>query len=605
MTKLNFKQKEIEGYLSNGEKGHADLFYRLNKDDYVITSMKGVEGYHWNEKTKLWDELYMSSLISDICEFIVKHVTSFEKAMNKTDDEDEDEDVAEFKKKKFEERKKKFVGIRKSVNSARHNESVVKFLIKDFFRKDFMSLLNSHSYHLPIAGGKILNLKTLEERQRIRTDYFTYEINCKLLPQNKTPHADLFFSQVMCENKEKIKHFQKCLGYTITGEVGQKCFFVMIGPSGDNAKSTIMQLLKGLFGKHYTAIQKDILFSLGDRKKQKDLSAYIAELHGMRIGVYNEPEEGMEMNEAEVKAITGYDEITAKKLYRDPFTFTPIIKIWIMTNKYFKFDDTSEPMRKRCKIFDMKAQFSSNHKQLGVGKYKKDENFVTDLKTTYRDEVFSWIVRGAYLYFKDGHLNPPAISEKEMDSYVEMIDPVSLFINQKCIRDEKAKTNRTLLFSDYIEWCKEKQEKMMTREKFYAKLATLKFVPTICNGVRLFRGLKLKESECEEEEEDIPSCEEGQPSKKKNAGRFVGKADKDLSPLGANFLANDPTDFGIDKSDKSVHIVPEKQKIVHKKEDKCMFTKITKYDEYEVGYSDDDLGDDHGENFKIDFTELQ
>ena len=460
-----------------------------------------------------------------------------------------------------------------------------------------MALLDSHSYFLPIKGNKILNLKTLDLRERTKTDYFTYEIDCSLLPENETPNADLFFSQVMCEDKEKINHFQKCLGYTITGEIGQKCFFVMIGPSGDNAKSTIMQQIKGIFGKHFTAVQKDILFSLGDKKKQKDLSVYIAELHGKRVGVYNEPSDGMEMNEADIKAITGYDEITAKKLYRDPFTFTPIIKIWIMTNKYFKFDNTSEPMKRRCKIFNMDAQFSNNHAKLGVGKYKKDEQFVENLRTKYRDEVFSWIVRGSYKYFKDGHLNPPAVSVKEMEKYVEMIDPISLFTTSRCVKGDKLRVNRTELFNDYIDWCKEKEEKMMNRENFYIKIATLKYIPIIIHGTKFFRGLDLKsnqkqpDEESEEESDDdmSPSKEGSQPSMK--------------CMLAHDLHANDPYDFGVDK--KELSIKPAKQeKVVHKKckeFKKNICVPESDEDEIDQGDSDEDFGEDHGENLKIVF----
>ena len=38
--------KEIKKYLTRGEIGHAELFYRTNMDNFVITSMKGTEGYY-------------------------------------------------------------------------------------------------------------------------------------------------------------------------------------------------------------------------------------------------------------------------------------------------------------------------------------------------------------------------------------------------------------------------------------------------------------------------------------------------------------------------------------------------------------------------------
>ena len=63
---------------------------------------------------------------------------------------------------------------------------------------------------------------------------------------------------------------------------------------------------------------------------------YLAVLAGKRFGVYNEPAKNIEINESMVKAITGGDEIVTKKLYRDPFTFTPIVKMWILSNEIVK-----------------------------------------------------------------------------------------------------------------------------------------------------------------------------------------------------------------------------------------------------------------------------
>ena len=590
--------KEIKKYLTRGEIGHAELFYRTNMDNFVITSMKGTEGYYWNSETKLWDELFASSFISMISVFLtsqidlvekseISKIKKSEKKITISSDDEHDmisEKLLEINKQKARTAvkisavKKNTAGIRKSCNSARHNEQVIKFLAKDYFDKNFMSKLDSHKSLLPIKGKKIIDLKTLKERERSKNDYFTYEIDCTLLPEDKTPHADKFFSQIMCDDKEKTEYFQKSLGYTITGEVSQKCLFIMIGPGGDNAKSATMQLIKVPFDKHYTAVQKDVIFSLGDKKREKDLGPYIAELLGKRVGVYNEPSDGMEMNEPIIKALTGNDEQTAKKLYRDPFTFTPIIKIWIMSNKYIRFDSTSEPMKRRCKIFKMNAHFTDNEillkendklvKEKGAPRYyRKDESFVDDLKTKYKNEVFSWIIRGAYKYYKDGHLNAPEISNNEMKEYIEIIDPVSSFVNDECVQDNKLRIDRTILFEAYIDWCKSKDEKMLNREKFYLKLESHKFIPKIINGRRFFQGLNLN-----------------------------------INQESTNEIEQDPTDYGIDKTDKS--IVPQKieKKVCIKKqcEQQNFFAKVpNKVPKHnvEMGDSDDDFGGDHGENY--------
>ena len=145
-----------------------------------------------------------------------------------------------------------------------------------------------------------------------------------------------------------------------------------------------------------------------------------------------------------------------------------------MTNKYVQFDTTSEPMKKRAHIVKMNASFTEGKiTKQEKGIYKKDSQFVEDLKTIYKNEVFSWIVRGAYNYYKDGHLERPAICVNEMKEYIEMIDPVCTFVNNECSINPEARINRTDLFEAFINWCKDKGEKMLSREKFYFKIASI------------------------------------------------------------------------------------------------------------------------------------
>jgi len=114
---------------------------------------------------------------------------------------------------------------------------------------------------------------------------------------------------------------------------------------------------------------------------------------GVRVGVYNEPRDGSIMDEAMIKSITGHDMITAMKKYRDPFDFIPIVKIWICTNKYIKFDCCSKPMVDRTNIIMMNAKFITNPKK--KNEYKKDKSFITQLCKKYRDEVFTFLCIGA------------------------------------------------------------------------------------------------------------------------------------------------------------------------------------------------------------------
>ena len=100
----------------------------------------------------------------------------------------------------------------------------------------------------------------------------------------------------MCEDDEKTKYFKKCLGYCITGEVTAKSFFILIGPDGDNGKSTLIsEVLMPIFGnKFITNIKRKVLFDMGNQSKNEDeMAKDMAKLVGKRIAICNEPSDGL------------------------------------------------------------------------------------------------------------------------------------------------------------------------------------------------------------------------------------------------------------------------------------------------------------------------
>ena len=89
------------------------------------------------------------------------------------------------------------------------------------YDSNFETTTNNISYLLPIQNGKVINLKTLEVRERTQKDMFTFECNVSLT--NETPNADKFFEDIM-PNIEDREYLRKCLGYIITGKSTQDVF---------------------------------------------------------------------------------------------------------------------------------------------------------------------------------------------------------------------------------------------------------------------------------------------------------------------------------------------------------------------------------------------
>ncbi len=70
MTTGNLKNHEILTLLFSGQSEHARLFNIYNKDNYIIISRKGSDGYYFNDSTKLWTELSNAQLLNDVINFL-------------------------------------------------------------------------------------------------------------------------------------------------------------------------------------------------------------------------------------------------------------------------------------------------------------------------------------------------------------------------------------------------------------------------------------------------------------------------------------------------------------------------------------------------------
>ena len=495
------KNQEIQSLLFGGQSEQAKLFNIYNKDNYIIISRKGSDGYYFNDSTKLWTELSNAQLLNDVINFLhmmVDNQIDIIKKKMLSDDIDDDE------VKNFNSKIAKLTKLRLSNAKSSHGEAIIKFILIYYFRDDFMNKIDSSENMLPIKNGMVIDLKTKNVRDRVRTDLFTYELNVSITEQ--TPNATKFFSQLMSNDVIKLNVFRRMLGYSITGNCDSKCFFALIG-AGDNGKSALMRIIQTIFKPLFCAIQKTILFT--ENRSKSDMMPYLAILSGKRIGIYNEPSDKLEINESVIKGITGGDEIIAKKLYCNPFSFTPIVKIWILSNKIIHFDTCSEPMVKRAKIIHMDAEFTDNPTK--PNQYKKDPEFVRQLENIYIDEVFSFIVQGAFEYYKYKSFGDEECVSMQSykNEYMGKIDISQSFLNERCEIGPKFKIKPSDVFEDYVEYCKEHDIQMVKRNKFYESLTNKKIFTKRIRGLDYY-SIQLKNNLVEDNNnDDIDELEGG------------------------------------------------------------------------------------------------
>ena len=83
-------------------------------------------------------------------------------------------------------------------------------------------------------------------------------------------------------------------------------------------------------------------------------------MKGKRLVIASEVEDGAQFDEARLKSITGGDELSARKLYHDYSTFTPVCKIWLALNHLPEVSDYSDAFWRRVRAIPF-TEGSTHH----------------------------------------------------------------------------------------------------------------------------------------------------------------------------------------------------------------------------------------------------
>jgi len=118
--------------------------------------------------------------------------------------------------------------------------------------------------HLPIKGGKVIDLKTGMIHLRTKEDYFTYEADVDYTPKRSEATMNLI-NTIMCNNADNIKYLQKILGYCLTAKMDARVYFIFYG-KGANGKSVILSLMNKILMEQYQSVSKCVFIDAGKGK---------------------------------------------------------------------------------------------------------------------------------------------------------------------------------------------------------------------------------------------------------------------------------------------------------------------------------------------------
>ncbi len=339
---------------------------------------------------------------------------------------------------------------------------------------------NNDNYLLNCFNG-VVDLKTgtiLPHDKKYMISKNTH-IECDL--ENEPKRWKQFLLEIFDNSQEMVDFIQVALGYTLTGDTKEQCFFQCYG-EGANGKSVFFDIVYTIFGDY--GLNSQIESFLAKANSQSGASSEIARMNGSRFIRTNEPNDNSRLNEGLVKQLVGGDITTARFLYGKEFEFKPVFKLWIATNYKLVVRGTDKGIWRRMMVIPFKVTFEG----------KKRDKGLTEKLLKEAPQILGWIVKGCLKWQKEG-LHPATEIEKETSTYKQEMDIVLKFIND-CIIENKSKREKASdVFKEYKTWARSSNEwDGMTQAKFGAELSK-RFEKKNVNGYIYYYGLMLKKND--------------------------------------------------------------------------------------------------------------
>jgi phage/plasmid-associated DNA primase len=142
---------------------------------------------------------------------------------------------------------------------------------------DFFKLVDAASDLQPTRNGMVVELKTLTQRVRTKTDYFTFELPWTLLSERNFLEGTLSVPYKwilgLCTEKDapatmsedeklafdhKVRYLTFFLGYLLTGDHGMRTMLVIIGPPG-TGKSKFIDKIEEMSGRRCTPAKVNLV----------------------------------------------------------------------------------------------------------------------------------------------------------------------------------------------------------------------------------------------------------------------------------------------------------------------------------------------------------
>ena len=312
----------------------------------------------------------------------------------------------------------------------------------DFDRDSW--LLNAENGTVDLRSGELL----AHEPGRMMTKLAVAPYD----PSATCPTWEAFIGRVFDRRPSLIDYVQKAVGYSLTGECGEQCLFLLHG-HGANGKSTFLTTLMTLLNDYARQLPMETLLARQDNSIPNDIAA----LRGARFVSAVEADAGKRLAESKIKQMTGQDRLAARFMRGEWFEFTPQFKLWLATNHKPSVRGCDEAIWRRLRLIPFTVTIPPEERDPALTEKLRQE----------LPGIFRWAVEGCRRWREEGLSAPPDVTEAT-DEYRDEMDIIGEYIKARCVLNPLGAASVAESYRDYEAWCARNAEKPYSKRTFTA-----------------------------------------------------------------------------------------------------------------------------------------
>ena len=278
-------------------------------------------------------------------------------------------------------------------------------------------------------------------------------------PKAQCPRWLRFLREVFDGDRAVIEFLRQYVGYCLTGSQAEQSILIMHGAAACNGKSTLLGVLLTLLGSYAHSPEHTLISA--ERARGAHTTDRAA-MRGRRLTVIDEWPEGVGIDGAALKALTGAKMVSAREMHQRAADadFRPTSKIVIACNRIPQLFGDDSGVWRRVYLLPFAVSFKG-----------REDLTLEDSLTEELPGILAWAVAGAKAWSDAGALKPcvPAAVRAATSAAREDADLVALWIEARLEAGTGYSISPTEAAASWVEWASSQRLPAKDAKRFSLK----------------------------------------------------------------------------------------------------------------------------------------